>query len=251
MKLKKAILSIMARDNMKAAINYLEIKDVDRRSVKDMKAKLSGSRRADSEFLLGYTNEKQVKEICEKVGISSTGRRNALIVELLSLDTKTTKTPNSFIAISFETANHYRNSACAVGIVKVKNKKIVKKAAYFIRPPTNFFSFTHIHGITWSKVKRRPIFDRLWAKLNPLLEDVPTFVAHNAAFDRSVLNACCDCYGISPPEKPFLCTVDISRENWRLKNYKLPSVCERLGIELDHHDPLSDAMACTQIFLSV
>jgi len=162
MKLKKEILAIMARDTLKAAINYLEIEDVDRRSVEDMKVKLSMSRRADSKFLLKYTNEKKVKEVCEKVGISSKGRRNALIVELLSLDTKTTKTPNSFIAIDFETANHYRNSACAVGIVKVKNKKIVKKAAYLIRPPTNFFSFTHIHGITWSKVKKKPTFDRLW-----------------------------------------------------------------------------------------
>jgi len=251
MKLKKEILAIMARDTLKAAINYLEIEDVDRRSVEDMKVKLSMSRRADSKFLLEYTNERQVKEVCEKVGISSKGRRNALIVELLSLDTKTTKAPNSFIAIDFETANHYRNSACAVGIVKVKNKKIVKKAAYLIRPPTNFFSFTHIHGITWSKVKKKPTFDRLWAELNPLLKGVPTFVAHNAAFDRSVLNACCDCYGISPPEKPFICTVNISKENWRLKNYKLPSVCQRLGIDLDHHDPLSDAMACAQILLSV
>lgn len=83
MKLKQAILTIMDRDTLKALVETLEISDVDRRSVENMRAGMSRSRRTEPETLLAHLNEKQVKAVCEQLGVSPKGRRKALVERLL------------------------------------------------------------------------------------------------------------------------------------------------------------------------
>ena len=84
MKLKKAILDVMSRDQLKVFVDELELDGVDRRSADDMSARLSRYRPATPELLLEGLLEDQVKEVCEVVGISSTGRRGALVERLLA-----------------------------------------------------------------------------------------------------------------------------------------------------------------------
>ena len=74
--------------------------------------------------------------------------------------------------------------------------------------------------------------------------------AHNAAFDRSVLNSCCEASGAKPPKVPFVCTMRLARLQWGLYPTKLPDVCEALGVALRHHEPLSDAEACARIVVA-
>jgi len=88
MKLKKAILSVMDRDTLKSAVDDLELDGVDRRSREEMAATLSRARRAQPAVLLEYLYENQIKEVCELVGVSTTGRRNKLIKRLAQLDGK-------------------------------------------------------------------------------------------------------------------------------------------------------------------
>ena len=47
---------------------------------------------------------------------------------------KNSKTHEDFAAIDFETANGKRTSVCSVGVVIVRNGKIVKKIYRLIRP---------------------------------------------------------------------------------------------------------------------
>ena len=79
MKLKHAVLSAMDRDLLKRVSDELDIDDVDRRSREDMAAALSRKHRATPEFLLQFLSEAQVKAVCELVGVSAIGRREALI----------------------------------------------------------------------------------------------------------------------------------------------------------------------------
>ncbi|MFA6109173.1 MAG: site-specific DNA-methyltransferase [Candidatus Latescibacterota bacterium] len=83
MKLKKAILLIMGREALKAAVDELELDGIDRRSVEEMRAGLSRAHRATPGALLQYLGEAQVKEICDHIGVSAKGRRAALIEALL------------------------------------------------------------------------------------------------------------------------------------------------------------------------
>jgi DNA polymerase-3 subunit epsilon len=153
----------------------------------------------------------------------------------------------NFTAIDFETANYYGDSACAVGLVKVNDGKIVETKSFLIRPPSKWFYFTYVHNITWDDVKNKPTFDEVWPEIQKFFVGIDFLVAHNASFDKGVLEACCRKYSIEIPNKKFKCTVQLARKTWEIFPTKLPNVCEYLGIELDHHEPLSDALACARI----
>ncbi len=152
-----------------------------------------------------------------------------------------------FAAIDFETADNGRDSACSVGVVRVRDGRIAGTFDRLIRPPRERFIHTPIHGLTWNDVRNSPSFGEMWPDLREFIDGVEFLVAHNAPFDRSVLYACCEAAAIEPPAQEFRCTVQIARASWNLPSASLPSVCEHLGIPLDHHDALSDAKACARI----
>lgn len=154
-----------------------------------------------------------------------------------------------FVAIDFETATTARNSACAVAVVKVQDNQIFRRAFRLIRPPSRRFLFSDLHGITWADVRFQPTFDAVWGELADLVDGAAFFAAHNAAFDRSVLRACCERHGLTPPCIPFVCTMHLARRIWKIYPTRLPDVCRHLGIDLHHHDAASDAEACARIIL--
>ncbi len=160
-------------------------------------------------------------------------------------------TADRFVALDFETADYGRDSACALGLVRVEGDAIVARATRLIRPPRSRFVFTSIHGITWADVASEPPFAAVWADLQPILDGAQLLVAHFAPFDRGVLSACCAAAGIAPPPLPFACTVRWSRRTFGLRHANLPAVCSHLGISLRHHAAGSDAEACARIMIAV
>ena len=154
---------------------------------------------------------------------------------------------NTFAAIDFETADYWRDSACSVGLVLVENSCMTERLHRLIRPPRKEFVFTDIHGLTWNDVCDSPTFSQLWPELHEFIDEAEFLVAHNAPFDKSVLHACCEAARIRPPTHEFRCTMQMARAKWNLPSVKLPSVCRHIGIQLHHHDALSDAEACAQI----
>jgi DNA polymerase III subunit epsilon len=156
----------------------------------------------------------------------------------------------NFVAIDFETANYRPDSACSVGLVKVVGGVIVDKQVYLIRPPTRDFVFTYIHGLSWKDVSKKDDFGTIWSRVESILDGAEFLVAHNASFDRRVLEACCATYQIPAPSLPFQCTVQVARRTWGIYPTKLSNVCEKLGMELNHHEALSDALACAKIMIA-
>lgn len=156
----------------------------------------------------------------------------------------------TFVALDFETADHGRDSACSVGLVRVEANQIVETAYYLIRPPRAEFRFTHIHGIRWWDVAEELTFGERWPDMLPILRDADFLAAHNASFDRSVLYTCCDAYGLTRPPHPFVCTVQLARRTWNLPRHGLSHVAQHLGIELNHHHALADATACALIVIA-
>ena len=154
-----------------------------------------------------------------------------------------------FAAIDFETADYGRDSACALSVVIVHNEKVAQTWTRLIRPPRQSFVFTYLHGIAWRDVQDKPAFGDLWPEIAQLIEGVDFLAAHNASFDRSVLQACCTMAGHKPVTAPFLCTVKLARATWNLHPAKLSDVAHHLRIPLKHHDAASDALACAQILL--
>ncbi len=157
---------------------------------------------------------------------------------------------SAFTAIDFETADYQSDSACAIGLVRVEKGRVVRREYRLIRPPRPRVMFTEIHGIRWRDVKDQPPFDEHWPIIREMIDGVEFLAAHNAAFDRRVLRACCEKNALDCPELPFVCTVKLARETWSLYPTKLPDVCRHLGLELKHHEALSDAEACAGIVLA-
>jgi len=163
---------------------------------------------------------------------------------------KPTAARDVFAAIDFETADYGRDSACALSIVRANAAGIQEQKTFLIRPPRKDFVFTYIHGITWSDVASMPNFKGHWPDILNMLAEVSYLAAHNAAFDRSVMAACCRQAGVQELKQPYLCTVKLARKVWSLRPAKLPDVCRHLQISLKHHDPASDARACANIVLA-
>ena len=86
MRLKKKVLELMLQPELKAAVDALEIAEVDRRSNRALRQALSKSRAAKVEVLLDEVPEARVKVICEQLGVSAKGRKAALIRRLVDGD---------------------------------------------------------------------------------------------------------------------------------------------------------------------
>tara|TARA_B100001142_G_scaffold270679_1_gene276891 strand:- start:69 stop:296 length:228 start_codon:yes stop_codon:yes gene_type:complete len=67
-----------------------------------------------------------------------------------------------FVALDFETANNDRFSACQLAMIAVKANKVCETFNHYIRPPDRFFSFTHVHGISYEHVKNGNTFRELY-----------------------------------------------------------------------------------------
>jgi DNA polymerase-3 subunit epsilon len=156
---------------------------------------------------------------------------------------------DKFLAIDFETADYGRDSACAIGLVRVEHGVVRARAAHLIRPPRRHFMFTYIHGITWEDVRSAPTFGDLWPAIQPLFTGVDYLVAHNASFDAGVLRSCCAAAGVPHPGIPFQCTVRLARKVLNIYPTGLSEVCRRLSIPLNHHEVSSDVEACAQIMM--
>jgi DNA polymerase-3 subunit epsilon len=155
----------------------------------------------------------------------------------------------TFVAIDFETADFGRDSACAVGLVRVEGGAVVRREYSLLRPPRRLFVFTYLHGIAWEDVEESPTFAEFWPRVEGVLEGADFLAAHNAGFDRNVLAACCARAGLRLPALPFECTMRLARRVWGIRPTRLSDVCRRLKIELRHHHALSDAEACARIVL--
>ena len=159
----------------------------------------------------------------------------------------------SFAAIDFETATSDRNSACAVGLVIFEGGTVTRRLRQLIRPPDNLYDpfNTWIHGIGPSDTKRSPTLPQVWEPIAAMLED-RLVVAHNTAFDMSVLCRSAEYYGYEPDPFSFACTYRMARSAMpEIGSWALAVMADEFGIPLVHHDPQSDAEAAGLLWLAL
>lgn len=160
----------------------------------------------------------------------------------------------NFIALDFETANQYRTSACALGLVIVEKGQVVNEWYSLIKPRPYFFSYHNIavHGITADQVQDAPVFEEVWAVIDRYFKTADAIVAHNAPFDVGVLKALLNSWEIACDLPPHYCTYRLARKFLpHLVNHRLNTVSDYFNIPLQHHDALSDARAAARIMLEL
>lgn len=161
----------------------------------------------------------------------------------------------NFIAIDFETANNYRNSACQIGLVRFEDGREVDSYSSLIKPAKMYFDprFTmEIHGISYADVQDKPRFPEIWNEhVMPFInkKTVP-LVAHNASFDMNVIRGCCSYYGMDVPDLKYFDSLLLSKKAWPdLENHRLTSLGSYFGIEYLAHDALEDSRVCGQVVI--
>lgn len=155
-----------------------------------------------------------------------------------------------YIAIDFEIANKNRISACAIGLVFIKNKKVAYRKTIYIKPPdSQVFSDRHtaIHGITFEDVENALNFKELWDEEFFKYFNRNLILFHNASMDLSVLKNLFEYYDISGFEIRYLDTMQLAGKLGKPK--KLTELARFFDIEFSNsHDPKEDAYVCALVF---
>lgn len=267
---RKALLQVASADSLRTLVGALGLVGVDVSDREAMARALESEPDLLAPASLALLADDELRTLARACGLLGTGSRQVLLERLERRASFAPAPPRTrrarsrgkdggrwtydgfspFVAIDFETADRHRDSACSVALVRVENGEIARVETRLIRPPRRRIEFTRIHGITWEMVEHEPTFAEVWPELAPLLKGASFLAAHNAPFDRSVLAACCEAASLPLPPVPFRCTVKLSRQRWGLRRARLPDVCGMLGIDLEHHDATSDALACARIVLA-
>ncbi|MGM7697527.1 3'-5' exonuclease [Microbacterium sp. A84] len=161
--------------------------------------------------------------------------------------------PLDFTAIDFETANSSPASACSVGLVRVRDSKVVATDSWLIRPPAGHDDFQEwnikIHGIYPQDVATAATWPEQFDFLCDFAGD-DVLVAHNAGFDLKVLRTASEVTDLDCPPYRSLCSLQVARKTYDLESYRLPKAAAAAGFaEFAHHDALADARACAQIVI--
>jgi DNA polymerase-3 subunit epsilon len=154
----------------------------------------------------------------------------------------------NFVAIDFETANPNRSSICSIGLAIVRNGVITKSKHMYVRPNPDWYHGINvsIHGISDEHTRDKPTFRTQWKDLKPYFEN-QTIVAHNAAFDLSVLRKALDESNLRYPDLEYHCSYRLSKETLNLASHKLDVLAQHFRISLKHHNAESDARASAEV----
>lgn len=158
-----------------------------------------------------------------------------------------------FVAIDFETAKLHH--ICAVGIVTVKNSRIVDEYYTLVQPPFNEYNWhtIQVHGIQPQDTEDAPLFSEIYDEIYKRLKG-KVVVAHNESFDRNVLRKTMADYRLRYEELAIKdrweCTMRRARKA-KYASSKLNECCKIHNIALNHHEALSDARACALLFMKL
>ena len=137
-----------------------------------------------------------------------------------------------------------------IGAVKVKGGEIIDRFSTFVNAgvtiPPNIVELT---GITEDMIKDAPLAREVLAQFAAFTQGC-VLVAHNASFDVGFVRVHGKRFSIAF-DQPYADTLMLSRYLlWGVKNHKLNTVCEHLGISLEHHHrAVDDAEATAAVFL--
>lgn len=150
----------------------------------------------------------------------------------------------SFTAIDFETATWNPNSICQVGLVRYESGELVASVNRLVCPPKNeyFYKNIEIHGIKPEDTADAATFDVVWHdSMKEYIIDQEV-VAHNSLFDVNCLRNTMAYYDEVQPDFEERCTRKIYRRG-------LAYLSKKYKISLNHHNALSDANACAQLYI--
>ncbi len=159
--------------------------------------------------------------------------------------------------LDFETANYSRISACAVSVALFQEGRLMESPYWLVKPPQDHDDFLpewtkEIHGLSRFDVQHEPEFPGIAASLMQRLSAADIVVAHNAAFDMSVLRSTLEHFDLAAPAFSYLCTCQLARRVWPgLPDHRLNTVAAHIGHAFQHHHAQADAETAGRVLLAM
>lgn len=155
----------------------------------------------------------------------------------------------SYVSLDIETANNFRRSICSIGLAKFIDGELSDTYYTLINPQEDFgWKQKQIHGITQEDVKDALTFPEVYDAILNFIGEFP-IIAHNAGFDSSCFRKVCEKYNLEFPQNTWYCTYRMSKIALPKElNHGLEWLSYKFKIELEHHNALSDAIACGKLY---
>ncbi|MDH4466478.1 MAG: 3'-5' exonuclease [Bacteriovoracaceae bacterium] len=158
-----------------------------------------------------------------------------------------------FSVIDLETTggNPKKDRIFEIGIVKIKNLKIIAEKGLYINPQIPIPEFIqHLTSISMSDIQDAPIIDEVIQEIRDFIGD-DIVVAHNINFDIPFLNAVLKKHKKLALKNQVLCTQVMTQYLIPdIMNSNLPYLCDIFHIEHEKaHRALSDAKATGHLLI--
>jgi DNA polymerase III epsilon subunit-like protein len=156
-----------------------------------------------------------------------------------------------YLVLDVETPNRKNNSICQIGLLGIKNGKIIDDFSSLIKPYNNFDSYNtyHIHGISDADVINTITFDEYWNKYKDIISN-NLILFHNASFDLIVIDKTLSHYHMVIPEIKYICTYQTAKSEYQsLTSYTLTDLCDEFGLsKKQHHDAKNDCEMTNELY---
>lgn len=157
-----------------------------------------------------------------------------------------------YCIFDFETTgtSAHRDKVIEIGMVKLKNGKVVDTFTSYINPGRQIpFFITSLTGITNTDVADAPYFDEVYQKIKDFVGDT-ILAAHNLSFDMGFLRQECTSAELEMINNHSICTLKLARKVYPAAPSKsLGKLVTFLKIRhRDVHRGLGDANATAKLF---
>lgn len=153
-----------------------------------------------------------------------------------------------YVVMDLENPNFRQNSICAIGILVIRDNKVIERKYSLINPEDTFdYMNMQITKIAPHMVEDSPTLKEYWKEIKSCLTE-NVVVGHNITYDLRVLSKSLQRYNIEIPDFNYCCTLTQSRRNLVLPSYKLENIAKKLHIIYNPHNAIEDARASYELF---
>ena len=166
-----------------------------------------------------------------------------------TLSTPYTKQRYCIVDIETNGSKPGTSQVIEIGAVMLEDGEVIDTLETFVDCAYLPKHITKITGIEPEDLVGAPSRKEALTRLKHFMGDA-VFVAHNANFDYSFLNASFDRFGLGNIGNPVLCTIDLAKRTFESQRYGLAYLNESLGLgDCTHHRAFSDAVSASKVML--
>lgn len=154
--------------------------------------------------------------------------------------------------IDFETTRDTSNDLHIIELAAVRLSPELLPDKHFsslVRPPCRMHPVDiNVTGLTDNTLAKAEELNGVIHRFFSFVDDA-VVIAHNAVYDRKVVEVSCKRLGIQPPDWNYVDTLRLAKKNLQCKKYSLDALLEHIGTPSSSgHRALADCRSTSQLF---